>query len=89
MVAASSFVYDSVQKLFGQIVSCKSGPGALVKALFAKKRKHDRSSYGAKLSTMPFSRYARARFSSTAAGRYRKLASHSQGRTNTSFVEED
>ena len=78
MVAASSLVYDSVQKLFRQIACCKSCRDAQVKAFIPKERKHDRRSYGAKLSTVPFSRYARARFSSTAAGRYRKLAPYSQ-----------
>ena len=78
MVAASSLVYDSVQKLFRQIACCKSSRGAQVRALFPKKREHYRSSYGAKLLTVPFSRYARARFPSTVVGHYRKLAPHSQ-----------
>ena len=89
MVAASSSVYDSVQKLFGQKTCCKSGRGTQVKALFPKKRKHDRSSYGAKLSTMLFSRYARARFEVLRQGVLENWHRIVNGRANTSVVKED
>ena len=89
MVAASSLVYDSVQKLFGQIACCKSGRGAQVKVLFPNKRKHDRSSTGQNYRQCSFLDKHELVFQVLRQGVREKWHRLIKGRTNTSFVEED